>query len=94
MVPQCGLLPGQPSSPSFHADQAYPLLDCPLEQWIGYSCWNDTWLASVLSSNSLCRQTLEQDNCHIQVGAGMCNFSTVKDASVVAFEVDGTSVLH
>ena len=65
-----------------------------MEQWIGFSYWNDTWLANVLSSNNLCRQTLGQDSCHTQVGAGMCNSGTVRDASVVAFEVNGTSVLH
>ena len=29
-----------------------------------------------------------------RMGAGMCNSSTVRDPSMVAFEVDGTSVLH
>ena len=94
VVPQCRLLWGQLSSPSFHADQAYHSMGCPLEQWIGFSCWNNTWLANVLSSNNLCRQTLRQGNCHAQLGAGMCNCGTVRDASVVAFKVDGTSVLH
>ena len=77
-----------------HSGQAYLLIGCPLEQWIHFSCWNDTWLANVLSSNNLCRQTLRQSNCHPQVGAVMHNSGTVMDASVVAFEVDGTSVLH
>ena len=94
VVPQCGLLWDWPSSPSFHVDQVHLLICCPLEQWIGFSCWNDTWLVNVLSLNNLCRQTLGQGNCHAQVGADMCNSGTVKDASVVAFEVDGTSVLH
>ena len=94
VVPQCGLLQGQPSSPSFHADYVYLLIGCPLEQWICCSCWNDTWPANVLSSNNICRQTLEQGNCHVQVGADMCNSGTVGDASVAAFKVDGTSMLH
>ena len=93
-VPQCGLLQGQPSSPSFHTNQAYLLIGCPLEQWIGCSCQNNTCLVNVLSSNNICRNTLQQGNCHIQVCAGMCNFSTVRDASVVAFKVDGISVVH
>ena len=70
------------------------LIGCPLEQWIGFSCWNDTWLANVLSLNNLPRQTLGQGNCHAQVGAGICNSGTVRNASVFAFEVSGTSVLH
>ena len=93
VVPQCGLLLGQPSTLSFHVDQAYLLIGCPLEQWIDFSCW-DTWLAIVLSSNNLSRQILKQCNCHIRVAAGMCNTGTVRDASVVAFEVNGTSALH
>ena len=28
------------------------------------------------------------------LGAGVCNFGTVRDASGIAFEVDGISVLH
>ena len=70
------------------------LIGCPLEQWFGFSCWNNTWLVNVLSLNNLCRQTLRQGNCHTQVGTGMCNSGTVRGASVITFEVDGTSVLH
>ena len=81
-------------SPSSYADQMYPLIGCPLEKWVGFSCWNDNWLANVLSSNNLCRQTLRQGNCHIQVGASVCNSDTVRDASVAAFQVNGTSVKH
>ena len=94
VVPQCELLQGQPSSPSFHANHVYLLIGCPLEQWIGCSCWNNTWPANVLSSNNLCRQTLKQGNCHIEVGAAVGNSGTVRDASVVAFNVDEISVLH
>ena len=94
IVPQSGCLWGQPPSPSIHAHQVYLLIGCPLEQWIDFSCWKNTWLANVLSSNNLCRQTLGKSDCHAQVGAGMCNSNTVRDASVVAFEINGTSLLH
>ena len=60
VVLKCGLLWGQPSSPSFHADQVYLLFGSPLEQWIDFSCGNGTWLANVLSSNNLCRQTFSR----------------------------------
>ena len=94
VVPQCELLQGQPSSPSFHIDHMSFLIGCPLEQWIGCSCWSNTWPANILFSNNLFRQALEQGNCHVQVVAGMFDHGTVRVASLVAPGVDGTSGLH
>ena len=43
--------------------------------------------------NNLCRQTLKQGNCHIQVGAGMCDSGPLRVALMVAYEVDGTALM-
>ena len=94
VVPQCELLQGESSSPSFYMDHVYLSVGDPLEQWIGCSCWSYTWHANGPFWNSLCRQILKQGNCHIQVGGGMYNLGTVKIASVVASNIDGTSGQH
>ena len=54
---------------------------------MGFSCWNDTWLANVLSSHTLCRQDSQAGQLSCPGGCWhVSNSGTVRDASVVALK--------